>query len=164
MILYYVKLILLGSTPRKVYTIKCTMRSVQWGTVFPNITLLTVISITYSIIAPLVAGFAVLAFGLFWFVWKVRRGLATGCSSRDGELIMRTLPHAQYLFLWVMDVPPAKETGGRFYPKALTHIFVGLYIMEVCLCGLFFLATDTNGNRSAIPEGASNISPHLSFV
>lgn len=37
LIVYYVKLFLLGSTPRSVYAIKNTMRSVQWGTLFPNI-------------------------------------------------------------------------------------------------------------------------------
>lgn len=42
--IYYVKLFLLGSTPRAVYNIKYTMRSIQWGTVFPNTTLLVVIS------------------------------------------------------------------------------------------------------------------------
>lgn len=38
-------------------------------------TLLTVIGLTYSVIAPLVSGFAFLAFALFWFVYKV-------CSTR----------------------------------------------------------------------------------
>lgn len=45
--LYYVKLFLLGSTPRAVYNIKYTMRSIQWGTVFPNTTLLIVISASW---------------------------------------------------------------------------------------------------------------------
>ena len=43
LIIYYVKLILLGSTPRSIFTIKYTMREVQWGTLFPTITLLVVI-------------------------------------------------------------------------------------------------------------------------
>lgn len=60
----------------------------------------------------------------------------------------------QYLFLLVIDNPPANETGGKFYPKALTHIFVGLYIEQICLAGLFFLAQDSNGKQSAIPQGA----------
>lgn len=37
LIIYYVKLYLLGSTPRSVYAIKNGMRSVQWGTLFPSI-------------------------------------------------------------------------------------------------------------------------------
>jgi hypothetical protein len=39
----------------------------QW----PNMTLLTVIGLSYSIIAPLISGFAFVAFFLFWFVYKV---------------------------------------------------------------------------------------------
>ena len=44
LVLYYVKLFLLGSTPRSIYGIKYTMRSVSWGTLFPTVTLLVVIS------------------------------------------------------------------------------------------------------------------------
>lgn len=43
LVIYYVKLIILGSTPRSIFTIKYTMRDVQWGTLFPTITLLVVI-------------------------------------------------------------------------------------------------------------------------
>ena len=43
LIIYYVKLILLGSTPRSIFTIKYTMRNVAWGTLFPITTLLVVI-------------------------------------------------------------------------------------------------------------------------
>lgn len=71
LIIYYVKLYLLGSTPRAVYGIKYTMGSVQWGTLFPNMSLLMVIGITYSVIAPLISGFAFLGFAFFWFVYKV---------------------------------------------------------------------------------------------
>lgn len=89
LILYYVKLFLLGSTPRSVFQIKFGMSTVSWGTLvgcfqieservradgttqFPNMTLLTVIGLVYSVIAPLVSGFAFLAFALFWFTYKV---------------------------------------------------------------------------------------------
>ncbi|GAA5899410.1 hypothetical protein JCM6882_009110 [Rhodosporidiobolus microsporus] len=127
--IYYVKLILLGSTPRSVYGIKFNLSTVAWGTMWPSMTLLTVIGLTYSVISPLVCGFAFMAFALYWFVYK-------------------------YLFLLVIDTPPATETGGLFFPKALTHIFVGLYIEELCMTGLFFLAQDENGKQSAIPQGA----------
>lgn len=43
LVVYYVKLILLGSTPRSIFTIKYTMGNVQWGTLFPTVTLLVVI-------------------------------------------------------------------------------------------------------------------------
>lgn len=44
MVVYYVKLFILGSTPRSIYDIKFGPQSVAWGTLFPGITLLTVIS------------------------------------------------------------------------------------------------------------------------
>lgn len=43
LIIYYVKLVLLGSTPRAVYGIKYGARNVAWGTAFPGITLIVVI-------------------------------------------------------------------------------------------------------------------------
>ncbi|BGP55330.1 hypothetical protein JCM8202_002170 [Rhodotorula sphaerocarpa] len=128
LVLYYVKLILLGSTPRSVWGVKSMFPLFQWGKLYPSITLLTVIGLAYSIIAPLVCGFACVAFALFWFVYK-------------------------YLFLHVLETDPATETGGLFYPKAITQIFVGLYIEQVCLAGLFFLAQNAQGKQSAIPEG-----------
>jgi len=96
--LYYVKLFLLGSTPRAVYNIKYTMRSIQWGTVFPNTTLLIVISafarptlayvllllsltpsagatfepaaIAYMNIQPVINGLACFSFFLLYFAYK----------------------------------------------------------------------------------------------
>jgi hypothetical protein len=42
LVLYYVFLFLLGSTPRKIFSLKMTMGGVAWGTLFPATTLLTV--------------------------------------------------------------------------------------------------------------------------
>ena len=44
LVLYYVKLFILGSTPRSVYNIKYGTRNVSFGTLFPATTLLVVIS------------------------------------------------------------------------------------------------------------------------
>ncbi|KAF5356746.1 hypothetical protein D9756_006681 [Leucocoprinus leucothites] len=121
LVIYYVKLVLLGSTPRSVYSIKYVLGSVAWGTLFPSITLLAVISLTYSIISPLINGLAFATFFAFYQLYK-------------------------YLFLWVYDQKPSSDTGGLFFPKAIQHLFVGLYIEEICLCGLFFL-------YRAIPHG-----------
>jgi len=44
LIIYYVKLFILGSTPRSIYGIKYVPGSVAWGTLFPGVTLLVVIS------------------------------------------------------------------------------------------------------------------------
>lgn len=34
------------------------------------------------------------------------------------------------------------DTGGVLYPRALNQTFTGLYVMELCLVGLFFLVQD----------------------
>lgn len=127
--IYYVKLYLLGSTPRSIYGIKYGARGVAWGTTFPGITLLVVIALVYSIISPIISGLACFTFFAFYQLYK-------------------------YLFLWQFEQPPASDTGGLFFPKAISHIFVGLYLEELCLAGLFFLARDQNGKASSVVEGA----------
>ena len=87
------------------------------------------IALGYSIISPIINGLACVMFFLFYQLYK-------------------------YLFLYVLQQPPTTDTGGLFYPKALQHIFVGLYVQQVCLCALFFLARDGSNHASAIPEGA----------
>jgi hypothetical protein len=114
LIIYYIKLILLGSTPRSIFDIKYGPRTVTWGTLFPGITLLVVIGITYSIISPIINGFICVVFVLFFLLYK-------------------------YLFLWVLEQPMSTDTGGLFFPKAIQHVFVGLYIQQICLTALFFL-------------------------
>ena len=66
-------------------------------------------------ISPIINGIACIAFFFSYFAWK-------------------------YLFLWQLDQPASGDTGGLFFPKAIQHIFVGLYIQQVCLAALFFLA------------------------
>ena len=115
LVVYYVKLFILGSTPRSVYSIKYDLQDVFFGTLFPTITLLVVISFGYMLISPIINGLAFVAFGLFYLLWK-------------------------YLFLWQLDQPASGDTGGLFFPKAIQHTFVGLYVQQICLAALFFLA------------------------
>jgi calcium permeable stress-gated cation channel len=56
----------------------------------------------------------------------------------------------KYLIIWVMDQPDHLETGGLYYPRALRAVFVSLYIMELCMTGLFFLLTKPEGGRSTV--------------
>jgi len=81
------------------------------------------------LISPIINGLACFTFFLFYQVWK-------------------------YLFTWQLDQPPASETGGLFFPKAMQHVFVGMYVQQICLAALFFLAQDENNRPSAIPMGA----------
>ncbi|KAG8716258.1 hypothetical protein FRC09_015937 [Ceratobasidium sp. 395] len=120
LILHYVKLYILGSTPRSIYNIKYTLRNVAWGTPFPAMPLITAVGITYSIISPIINGLICVSFFLFY----------------------------------QMGQPEAGDTGGLFFPKAMQHVFVGLYIQQIGMAALFFLARDQNHKPSAIPQGA----------
>lgn len=82
-----------------------------------------IIAIAYSCIAPFVLAFA--AIGLFFFYLAFR-----------------------YQFLYVYNVP--QDTKGLMYARALQQLFVGLYLAELCLIGLFSLA---------IPKSLAAIGP-----
>jgi hypothetical protein len=129
LLIYYVKLFILGSTPRSVYNIKYGARNVAWGTTFPGVTLLVVITLGYSIISPVMNGLAFATFFLFYMLYK-------------------------YIFLWVYQQDLKSDTGGLFFPKAIQHVFVGMYVQQLCMCALFFLAQNDKKRPGAVPEGA----------
>lgn len=108
---------LLDKTPRKMYKRWISLSGVGWGTVFPVYTNLFVIAICYSCVAPLVLIFA--AIGLYFFYLAYR-----------------------YNLLYVSNANI--DTKGRVYPRALQQIFVGLYVAEICLIGLFAIATSAS--------------------
>lgn len=123
--MYYVKRILFGVTPRSLYT----LGSVNWGTTFPATTLIAVIAIAYMVISPIINGLAMASFVLFYYLYR-------------------------YLFVWSLEQPKDMETGGLFFPRAISHLCVGMYIQQICLGTLFFLARDSDNKASAIPQGA----------
>jgi hypothetical protein len=45
------------------------------------------------------------------------------------------------------------DGGGLFFPSAINQLFTGLYFMEVCLIGLFFLVRDTQGHVACEVQG-----------
>ncbi|KAH8809337.1 hypothetical protein F5884DRAFT_795356 [Xylogone sp. PMI_703] len=89
------------------------LRRIHWGSVYPVFTNMAVIAISYSIIAPIVLGFA--AAGLFLVYLAYR-----------------------YNLLYVYD--SEFDTRGLCYPRALKQTLVGLYLAEICLFGLFTIA------------------------
>ncbi|KAK5696626.1 phosphate metabolism protein 7 [Elasticomyces elasticus] len=101
---------LLDKTPRKMYKRWISLSNLGWGTVFPVYTNLFVIGICYAAIAPLVLGFAAIGLSFFYFAYR-------------------------YNLLFVSNAQV--DTKGRVYPRALQQVFVGLYIAEMCLIGLF---------------------------
>ena len=117
---------LFDSTPRKMYKRFIELSGLGWGTEFPIYTLLTVIgksthrsmdvsaltfsAITYSIIAPLVLGFATVGLYLIYLAYSYN-----------------------LLFVFNADI----DTKGLVYARALQQTTTGCYLGIVCLIGLF---------------------------
>jgi len=114
LILFYVLGKLFDNTPRKLWTRWNILSGLGWGTVFPIYTNLAVISLTYSLIAPLILIFAALAFGILYFAYL-------------------------YNFLYVYN--QSVDTGGLIFPRAIWQTFTGIYLVEVCLTGLLGIRT-----------------------
>ncbi|KAL0240602.1 hypothetical protein I308_106400 [Cryptococcus tetragattii IND107] len=131
-IMYLLRNILAGGTPRKAYMKKYKMDSFAWATAFPPTCLIMCVTIVYSVIQPIITALAWVAFILLYFANK-------------------------YVIHWCADQPDAGETGGQFYIKALRTIFVSLYIQGVCMAGLFFLSTNENGSRSKTGLGCGAV-------
>lgn len=101
---------LLDTTPRKLYLRWRGLSPVGLGTVYPVFTGLLVIAVAYSIIAPLVLGFAAIGLYLFYLAFRYNFLYKTGAGS---------------------------DTKGLMYPRAMQQLFVGLYFAEVCIIGIF---------------------------
>lgn len=108
---------ILDNSPRKMFKRWASLSGLGWGTILPPMSLLAVIAITYSCIAPLVLGFATIGLYLFYFAYR-------------------------YNFLYVSDTDI--DTQGMIYPRALQHLTVGCYLLIVCLTGLFAIGTGSD--------------------
>jgi hypothetical protein len=72
--------------------------------------------------------FMIITFGLFWIVIKNNILYVVRTGDVDG--------------------------GGLFFPSAINQLFTGLYFMEICLLGLFFLVQDVNEKMTCQPQGS----------
>lgn len=112
LVLFYVLGFILDGTPRKKWNRHNILSTSGWGTVFPVYTNLAVITISYSIISPLILGFGLVTYSLVYMA---------------------------YLYIFVFVQKPT-EGRGIFYYRAIQQTFVGLYLAEVCLLGLFVVS------------------------
>ena len=114
------------STARQKWARQLDLPTTRWGTFFPVYTNLASIGLIYSVISPLILIFNIVAFGAFWIVY------------RYNTLYVTKFRH---------------DTGGLLFPKAINHLFTGLYVMELCLVGLFFLVqeADKDGHAYGTP-------------
>ncbi|KAL7948616.1 DUF221 domain-containing protein [Trichoderma barbatum] len=100
----------LAKTPRAMYTKWTSLSAISWGSVLPVYTNIAVISITYSVIAPLILFWSSIGMGLFYLAYR-------------------------YNILFVTETP--LDTHGLIYPRALKQLFAGIYLAEICMVGLF---------------------------
>lgn len=115
------------NTPDDVYgKLSFTWRT-RIGSNIPWYTTFAVIGLVYSVIAPLMLVFMLLTFSLFYVVIK-----------NNVLYVVRT-----------GDV----DSGGLWVPSAINQTFTGLYFMEVCLIGLFFLVRDADNSVSCEAQG-----------
>ncbi|CDK26503.1 unnamed protein product [Kuraishia capsulata CBS 1993] len=104
---------LLDKTPRKKWNRYNKLGAPSWGTTYGNYELFTVIMVCYAIIAPIIIAFTAVAFILIYIAYLYNLTYVQGHAAFDAR--------------------------GRHYPRALLQTFVGLYVAEVCLIGLFVM-------------------------
>ena len=121
---------ILDSTARAKFKRQTKLSEIQWGTFFPVYTNLACIGLIYSVISPLILVFNILTFSLFWFVYRYNTLFVTRFT---------------------------KDTGGLLYPNAINFTFVGVYMMQVALIGMFFLVRDENDNVACSGQAIGTI-------
>lgn len=107
---------LLDNTARAKFNRQIKLPQVKWGSFFPVYTNFACIALIFSVIAPLMSVFAIMNFAMLW------------CAHR-------------YNMIYVTRF--RTDTGGVLYPRALNQTFTGLYVMELCLVGLFLIDAST---------------------
>lgn len=107
-----------ATTPRDIYTQKRTCPNVNLGTLIPAQTIIFVLGLEYGVISPLILPFVCLFFVLQYFVYL-------------------------YQFLYVYEIP--FETAGRAFPRAIRHVYIGLFISQLTLIGLFAIRSGARG-------------------
>jgi hypothetical protein len=125
LIFWFVLPKIFDNTARDKWTRNTTLPNVTWGTYFPVYTNFACIALIYSVVSPIIIIFAIITFTLLWI------------ANRYNML---------YVSRFQLD------TGGLLYPTAINQTFTGLYVMELCMIGLFFLVRDAAGNAACVPQ------------
>lgn len=124
--MWYLLSKIFDNTARGKFHRQTMLPTIKWGSFFPVYSNFACIALVFSVIAPLMSLFAIVNFSMLW------------CAHR-------------YNMLYV--TRNAKDTGGVLYPRALNQMFTGLYVMELCLVGLFFLVRDQDNNVACTAQG-----------
>ncbi|KAH7386248.1 hypothetical protein BKA64DRAFT_138209 [Cadophora sp. MPI-SDFR-AT-0126] len=125
LIMWYLLPKLFDNTAREKWKRNTTLPTVTWGKFFPVYTNFACIALIYSVVSPIIIIFAIITFTLLWIAHR-------------------------YNMLYVTRFQ--LDTGGLLYPRAINQTFTGLYVMQLCMFGLFLLVRDENDNASCIPQ------------
>ena len=98
--------------PRQIWNRWHRLQQIHWGAIFPVYTNLGVIALSYSLIAPIILGFATL-----------------------GTMFVYGIYRYNLIFFYDSEI----STMGLVYPRALLHLLLGVYFSVVCMIGLFAL-------------------------
>ncbi|KAL9078014.1 MAG: hypothetical protein Q9157_003074 [Trypethelium eluteriae] len=115
------------STARQKFHRQVNLPSNKGGTLFPVYTNFACIGLIYSVISPLIMVFNLITFSLFWIAHR-------------------------YNALFVYQY--RNDTGGLLFPKAINQLFTGLYVMDLCMIGLFFIQKDSQGHLTCVPQAS----------
>lgn len=110
LLVYYLIGAISDKTVRKKHSRFSGLGIVEWGTAYPIFTMLTCITLAYSVISPIILLFAAVAFVLVYITYL-------------------------YNLLYVFKEGP--EARGLNYPRAIFQSFTGIYLGQVCLLGIF---------------------------
>ncbi|KAK6454997.1 uncharacterized protein RJT20DRAFT_97774 [Scheffersomyces xylosifermentans] len=115
-------------TPRQKFRRLTTLPKIKWGTVYPVYSVYACIGIAYSIISPLISLFIIFILSLVLLYYK-------------------------YSLKFIYSHINVSETQGRLYPLALLHLYTGVYCLECCIIGIFFLSKSEDGNSPMRLQG-----------
>ena len=119
---------LVDAPPRQKFNRVATLVRIQWGSVYPVYSVFASIGLSYCIISPLIAVFVIFILSLLLLYYKYA------------------------LRFFYSHINPS-DTKGRHYPLALLHLYAGLYCLECCLIGIFFLLRDQYDNSPMVMQG-----------
>ncbi|KAF2792938.1 DUF221-domain-containing protein [Melanomma pulvis-pyrius CBS 109.77] len=115
----------IDTTPREKVSRVLSRPGINWGNMIPVYTNLGAIGLIYSVVSPLIMVMMLITFSLFWFTYR-------------------------YQMIYVSYAKA--ETNGLIFPKAINQLFTGLYFLELCLVGLFFLQQNEDGKLACFPH------------
>lgn len=125
LLVWYILARMVDDTARSKWKRQTELPNISWGSFFPVYTNFACIALVYSVIAPLISIFAIITFALLWLAHRYNMIYVTRFKI---------------------------DTGGVLYPRAINQTFTGLYFMELCLIGLFFLVRDEDDNAACVPQ------------